>query len=301
MRILISGGTRMIGTYLVNRLHEKGHQIWILSRKERLKNNLPDVGYLYWDGFRLGDWCEQVNYVDAIINLAGENIGLMRWSKDRKRQIIESRINSGRILTEAIKRAKTFPKVFIQASAIGFYGTKNDELLFEEDPPGDDFMAEICKKWESSTLEVETMGIRRIIIRTSVVLSKNEGALNRMLIPFKLFIGGPIGTGRQIISWIHPDDEISAIMFLLENEEARGIYNLSSPKSISNADFGKYLAKIARKPYWLPVPGLALKILLGEMSTLVLDGQNVYPKRLLDAGFKFKYDQIELALKNLLA
>jgi uncharacterized protein (TIGR01777 family) len=301
MRLLISGGTGMIGTLLVTRLLEKGHEISILTRKNRENNNLSNLRYLYWDGSSLGDWCEQINHVDAIINLAGENIGLKRWSDKRKQQITESRINAGRILTEAIKKATNYPKVFVQASAIGYYGTKVPGILTEESPNGDDFLADLSQKWERSSYEIESLGIRRIVIRTGVVLSKNDGALNRMLLPFKLFVGGPIGSGRQIISWIHPEDEIAAIEFLLEKEETSGAYNLTAQESISNAAFGRLLAKTIHRPYWFPVPGMALRLLLGEMSTLVLNGQNVAPKRLIEAGFQFKFGQLNGALKNLMA
>jgi uncharacterized protein (TIGR01777 family) len=301
MRILISGGTGMIGTLLVNRLLEKGHEISILTRKNRENKNSTNVRYFHWDGSNLGDWRTQINQVDAIINLAGENIGLKRWSDEHKKQITKSRINAGRILTEAIKKATNYPKVFIQASAIGYYGTKNPGILTEESPCGNDFLAVLSQNWESSSFEVESLGIRRIVIRTGVVLSKKEGALNRMLLPFKLFVGGPIGSGRQIISWIHPEDEIAAIEYLLENERTSGVYNLTAPESISNAAFGKVLAKMLHRPYWFPVPGFALRLILGEMSTLVLNGQNVSPKRLVEAGFLFKYGQIKVTLKNLMA
>lgn len=300
MRILISGGTGMIGTSLVMRLIENDHEILILTRKIGNRSDSSCVRYLQWDGSCLGDWCDQINQVDAIINLAGENIGLMRWTKKRKKMIFESRINAGNILTGAISKASKLPKVFIQASAIGYYGTKNQGLLTEESPCGDDFLADLSKQWEESTKQIETLGIRRIVIRTGVVLSKTEGALNRMLLPFKLFAGGPIGTGRQIVSWIHHEDEISAIQFLLENQEAKGIYNLTAPYSVSNAAFGKVLAKTIHKPYWFPVPGLFLRLILGEMSSLVLEGQNVIPKRLVEAGFQFKYGDLTDALENIM-
>jgi hypothetical protein len=301
MRILISGGTGMIGRPLVTRLQESGHELWILTRKIGAKHNLQNVEMVHWDGTSMGEWSEYINQVDAIINLAGENIGAMRWSDKRKKLIIESRVNAGEILTEAINKARRRPKVFIQASAIGYYGAESCEMLTEESASGNDFLADICIKWEASSRGLESMGIRRVVIRTGVVLSKNEGALNRMLIPFNLFVGGPIGGGQQMISWIHPFDEVASIQFLLENDDSSGVFNLTAPEPICNADLGKYLAKITHRPYWLPVPAFGLRLLLGEMSTLVLDGQNVTPKRLIEAGFCFKYVKIDDALKNLLA
>jgi len=301
MRILISGGTGMIGKHLIPCLHASGHDLWLLTRSSQKDHSLPNVKMVQWDGFSLGNWREIVNHVDAIINLAGENIGLKRWSVDRKNLIVESRVNAGKILTEAIKRAQKRPSVFIQASAIGIYGANNPDILIEESAYGDDFMADICKKWEASSEKVESFEIRRIVIRTGVVLSKTAGALNRMLIPFNLFVGGPIGNGKQMISWIHPFDEVSAIQFLLENESAKGIYNLTAPNPKSNAEFGKSLARIIHRPFWFPVPAIGLRIILGEMSSLVLDGQNVFPGRLIDAGFSFKFEKIEDALINLMA
>ncbi len=301
MRILISGGTGMIGKQLVNSLHESGHELLLLTRSVQAEHKLPNVKLILWDGSSLGKWGEIVNNVDAIINLAGENIGSKHWSVRQKNLIIESRVNAGKILTEAMIKAKARPKVFIQASAIGIYGVNNSEILTEESAYGDDFMADICKKWEASSEEVESLGIRRIVIRTGVVLSKKAGALNRMLIPFNFFIGGPIGSGKQMISWIHPSDEVSAIQFLLENEKAKGVFNLTAPCPISNAELGKNLAKVTQRPYWLPVPAIGLRILLGEMSTLVLDGLNVTPERLINAGFSFKFEKIEDALINLMA
>jgi hypothetical protein len=300
MRVMMTGGTGMIGAPLAKRLLEKGHEIRILTRRRRRDNSMPRVKFIEWDGKTLGEWSEQIDQVDAIINLAGENIGATRWSNTRKNLIRDSRIKAGEILTQAIGNASAHPKVFIQASAIGFYGTIDKGLLTEKSPPGDDFLAEISKKWEQSCFGVESMGIRRVIIRTGVVLSKQEGALSRMLLPFKFFFGGPLGSGKQMVSWIHLEDEISAICFLLENENARGIYNLTSPESVTNAELGKWIGRITHRPYWLPAPGFALRLLLGEMSTLVLDGQSVIPERLLESGFQFKFDKISDALSDLL-
>jgi uncharacterized protein (TIGR01777 family) len=301
MRILISGGTGMIGKLLVPHLHDKGNELLILTRSISGYNKMHGVKMIQWDGFSMGYWAEYMNQADVVINLAGENIGSQRWSNERKNKIIESRVNSGIILSQAISIARNRPRIFIQASAIGYYGAKSDGTLTEESPSGNDFLAEICKKWEASSLNVESMGMRRIIIRTGVVLSKEAGALNRILIPFNFFIGGPIGSGKQIISWIHPYDVVSAIDFLIEHEKAQGVFNLTAPQPISNAQLGKELAKIIRRPYWLPVPSIGLRLLLGEMSTLVLDGQKVIPQKLISEGFEFKYSNIMDSLSDLMA
>lgn len=301
MRVMMTGGTGMIGSPLAKRLLEKGHEVLILSRSHIGEGSSSKLRFVKWNGRTLGEWVDQLAGVDAIINLAGENIGAMRWSKKRKDLILGSRVTAGETLTQAIGKASIKPKVFIQASAIGFYGTNDQGLITEESLSGNDFLADISKKWERSSFEIESMGIRRVIIRTGVVLSRQEGALGRMLLPFKFFIGGPLGSGRQMVSWIHLEDEISAICFLLENGNTRGIYNLTSPAPAPNAELGKLIARITHRPFWLPVPEFALRFLLGEMSTVVLDGQSVIPERLLEAGFRFKFKDISSALMDILA
>jgi uncharacterized protein (TIGR01777 family) len=300
LRIIISGGTGMIGSALVQQLSSSGHELWILTRRSGGRKVAANIELIHWDGSHQGDWTNHVNQADAIINLAGENIGARRWSKERRSQIIESRRIAGATLTEAIRNAKVLPTVFIQASAIGYYGSNNNEILTELSDPGNDFLADVCRIWEASSLPVENQGVRRVVVRTGVVLSKRAGALQRLLIPVNLFIGGPIGSGKQIISWIHLDDEVAAIQFLLENETARGPYNLTAPEPTSNSQLGRAMARIIHRPYWLPVPSIALRMALGEMSSLVLEGQNVIPKKLTEAGFRFNYENIELALGNLL-
>jgi uncharacterized protein (TIGR01777 family) len=300
LRILIAGGTGMIGIPLVDLLLKSGHELSILTR-EPGKGKFPhNIEQVQWDGSSLTGWSQHIGGMDAVINLAGENIGSQRWSPGRKNLIIESRVNIGKLLTEAIQNASIRLKVFIQASAVGYYGVNNNDVLTELTQSGDDFLAGVCKKWEDSSREVERLGIRRVIIRTGVVLSKELGALNRMLLPFKLFSGGPIGNGRQMLSWIHLADEVGAIRFLLENADARGVYNLTAPEAISNAQLGKVLAKTIHRPYWMPVPAFVLRCFVGEMSTLVLEGQNVFPKRLLEAGFQFKFERIDDALIDIL-
>lgn len=301
MRIMISGGTGLIGQQLVAELLKKGHEVWVLSSTRPEYHNLPGANLIRWDGSSLGQWSEYVDQMDVIINLAGANIGSKRWTIERKRLIVESRVKAGKILTEAIKNSNNHNKVFIQASAIGFYDKNRPEILNEHSPVCKDFMGETCTDWEASSLEVESLGIRRIIIRTGIVLSKQDGVLNRMMLPFKFLIGGPIGNGNQILSWIHIDDEVSAIQFLLENESARGVFNLTSPYPASNSSIGKKMAKIMNRPYWIPAPAIILRFFLGEMSSLVLDGQNIFPKRLLEAGYSFRYERIDDALEDLLA
>lgn len=300
MRVLITGGTGMIGSQLVKSLLADGNQVWVLTRNPQAARLPEGAQAVKWDGRTTTGWGELASRVDGIINLAGENLGAGRWSAARKQRILDSRVQAGQTVTEAIRAALPPPKVLVQASAIGYYGPRDSQPVTEETGHGSDFQVEVCKQWEASTETVEAMGVRRVVIRTSVVLSAHEGALARMLLPFRLFAGGPLGNGKQGFSWIHPADEVAAIRFLLENEAAHGVFNLSAPHPLSNADFGRIIAKVTQRPYWLPAPAFALRLLLGEMSTLVLDGQFVLPKRLLELGFRFRFERAEEALSDLL-
>ena len=301
MRIIIAGGSGFIGSALTKSLLAEGHQIWILTRKPlsaRLTEGGRGVG---WDGRTTSGWGELVSQVDAIVNLAGESLGAGPWSRARKSRIMSSRVESGKAVTDAIRQANPRPKVLIQASAVWFYGPQKDEPVTEGSAPGHGYLAEVCKAWEASSQAVEELGVRRVVIRTGVVLSKDEGALQRMMLPFRLFAGGRLGNGRQGLPWIHPADEVAGIRFLMENEKAHGAFNLSAPELLSNATFGCILARVMRRPYWLPVPAFAMRLLLGEMSTLVLEGQFMLPKKLQELGFNFRFENAEAALRDLLA
>jgi len=300
MRIIVAGGTGFIGTALTKYLLAEGHRVWILTRNlqtARLAEGARGVG---WDGRTTTEWGELVSHVDAVVNLAGESLGSGPWTGARKNRILSSRVEAGKAISAAIRQANPRPKVLIQASAVGFYGPHGDEPVTEESAPGHGFLAEVCRAWEASSQAVEESGVRWVVIRTGVVLSREEGALQRMMLPFRLFAGGPLGHGRQGLPWIHPADEVAGIRFLLENEKAQGVFNLSAPEPLSNTDFGRILAKVMRRPYWLPVPAFALRLLLGEMSTLVLEGQYVLPKRLQGLGFRFRFETAEAALGDIL-
>jgi uncharacterized protein (TIGR01777 family) len=299
MRIIISGGTGFIGKALTKSLLAEGHQVWILTRNLQSAQLVEGACGIGWDGQTTTGWGEMISQVDAIVNLAGENLGSGSWTGARRIRILSSRVEAGKVIYEAIRLANPRPQVLIQASAVGFYGPHGAEPVTEESAPGRGFLAEVCEAWEASSQPIEELGVRRVVIRTGVVLSKNEGALPRMILPFKLYVGGPLGNGRQGLPWIHPVDEVAAIRFLLESEKARGVFNLSAPEPLSNADFGHVLAKVMRRPYWLPVPAFTLRLLLGEMSTLVLEGQYMLPKRLQDLGFNFRFTTAEAALQDL--
>lgn len=308
--VLITGGTGLIGRALSRRLVENGYQVVVLTRNvDRAKQIFADrVDVVQWDYQRADDVVEQVERAGIIVNLAGESIAgettgailTKRWSNAQKQRILQSRVNVGNQLAEAIRIASTKPRVFIQASAIGYYGPSSDDTLDELSPAGSDFLAQVCQAWEESTQAIEALGVRRVIIRTGLVLAKDGGILPLMLLPVKLFVGGALGSGKQYLPWIHMDDEIESIMYLIENNTLSGPFNLVAPTPVRQIDFVRTAGKLLNRPAFLPVPAFVLRLVLGEKATLVLDGQNAVPKRLLEAGFRFNYPELESALQSLL-
>lgn len=301
MRVIITGGTGLIGRYLSESLVRDQHEVIVLTRNPSKASNLPaSVRVERWDGQTAEGWGKLADGADAIVNLAGENIGEGLWTRERKRRIVESRLNAGRAVVQAVQAASTKPDVVVQASGVGYYGDRGDEELTEESAPGDGFLARFAVEWEASTAAVEPLGVRRAIIRTGGVLAREAGALPKMLIPLKLFIGGPLGGGKQWLPWIHIADEVGAIRFLLDNQAARGPFNLVAPQPLTSADFGRELARVIRRPYYMPAPAFAIRLLLGEMSSIVLEGQRATPAKLIQAGYKFRFPDAASALRDLL-
>ncbi len=300
MRVLITGGTGFLGQALAGRLQEAGYEVIVLSRQPERARLPPGMQAVRWDGRASTGWAHLADGAFALINLAGESIG-QRWTEAIKRRIRESRLNAGHAVVAAVAAARTKPQVLLQASAVGYYGPRGDERLTEDDPPGNDFLARLAVDWEASTQPVEAMGVRRIILRTGLVLEQEGGALARLLLPFRLFVGGPLGSGRQGWSWIHRADWVEAVKFLMERPDARGPYNLTAPQPVSNAEFSRVLGRVLGRPSWLPVPALALRLMFGEGADFLLTGQFVLPKRLLEAGFAFRYPDLESALRGILA
>ncbi|MBE3143166.1 MAG: TIGR01777 family protein, partial [Planctomycetes bacterium] len=290
----------LIGQEFTTALLNEGHQVWVLSRNPQTSQVPTGAAVVSWDGHTSRGWEGLVELSNAVVNLAGENIGAGSWSNARKERIRTSRKNSGQAVVAAFQAASRKPKVLLQASAIGFYGPSDDRELSEESPAGNDFLSSICLDWEASTQLVEKMGVRRVIIRTGLVMTTKGGVLPRLMLPFRLFLGGPLGSGQQWYSWIAMQDEIRAMLFLLKNEQAAGAYNLTSPEPLRMSEFGKVLASIIHRPYWLPAPAFALRTLLGEMSILVLTGQKVVPQKLLAEEFHFQFPTLKSALENLL-
>jgi uncharacterized protein len=302
MRVIITGGTGLIGKALAKSLALDRHEVIILSRSpDKHQAGLPSgVRAEQWDAVSARGWGKLADGAAAIVNLAGENLGAGRWSEARKKEIQESRLNAGKAVTEAILAAGVKPGVVIQASAVGYYGVRGDEPVTEADHAGNDFQARVCVDWEESTAEVEAAGVRRVIMRTGVVLDAREGALPRMLLPYRFFAGGPLGSGKQWFSWIHLDDDIAAMRFLIDSPQAAGVYNLSAPNPLTNAEFGRAIGSALGRPSFIPAPGFAIRMVFGEMATIILDGQRVIPERLLASGYKFKYTHAVPALKSIL-
>jgi len=247
MRVLITGGSGLIGRALSANLARDGNEIIILSRQPERIVGLPmGVSARWWDSHTTEGWSSLVDSTDAIINLAGENISSGRWSDERKHAILKSRSSAGQAVVQAVRAAVRKPRIVIQASGIGYYGPYGDEEITEETPPGHDFLAQLAANWESSTASLESLGVRRAIIRTGVVLSIDGGALPRMLLPFRFFAGGRLGSGRQWFPWIHIADEVGAIRFLVENEAANGPFNLAAPFPLTNVEFSRLLGQQLR-------------------------------------------------------
>jgi hypothetical protein len=306
MRVIITGGAGFIGRALAAALTAAGYEVVALSRSPELASGLPAGARAErWDGRTAAGWGALADGALAIVNLAGENLaggGFLpaRWTPERKQLIRRSRLDAGRAVVEAVQAAQARPAVVIQSSGIGYYGTREEGLLTEADKPGADFLAALSVEWEASTAPVGDLGVRHVSIRSGVVLSPTEGALYRLLLPFKLYAGGPLGSGRQGFSWIHPADEIAAIRFLLENPAASGPFNLCAPDPLTNAQFGKTIGRVLGRPSWLPVPAFAMRLALGEVASMVLEGQRATPRKLLDLGFRFRFTEAEAALRDLL-
>ena len=304
MKIILPGGSGMVGSLAAAYFANQGHSVIILSRSPEKSRQqltaLPSSVQVHgWDGATAQGWSELIDGDAAIINLTGENLANRRWTPAQKKIILESRTQPGRAIVQGVEQAPEKPAVVLQVSAVGFYGTSQGEVITEDDPAGNDFPAKVCQAWETTTAPVEALGVRRVVMRTGVVLSERGGALPRLLLPFKLLIGGPLGNGRQWLAWIHELDQIAAFQYFIENPACQGVYNVTSPNPVQNRDFARAIAKAYGRPSWIPAPAFAIRLLFGEMATVVLDGQRVIPQRLLAEGFEFQYAEPLAALKQL--
>jgi len=299
MRVLISGGTGLIGRALSASLLADGHPVWVLTRDPAAAPARDGLTALRWDGRTVGEWSQMLSGMDAVVNLAGENLSRWPWTARRKQRFWDSRVDAGRALTEAVRQASPPPKVLIQSSGINHYGLQGG-VADEAAPPGEDFLARLTIAWEDSTRELDELGVRRCILRTAVVLAKRDSLLSVMALPVRLFAGGRLGSGNQAVPWIHIADVVGAIRYLLDGQTLRGPFNLVAPEPSSNADFYRTLAGVLRRPYWFPTPAFLLRLVLGEMSVLVAEGRYARPDRLLAAGYTFRFVKLEAALRDLL-
>jgi len=300
MKILITGGTGFVGTQLTSRLIQDGNEVTILTRSPKgAKAPSPGISYLHGDPAQKGPWQQSIKDHDVIINLAGASI-FERWTKEHKRAIRESRVNTTRNIVEGIDPASGKKITLFSTSAVGYYGFHGDEKLTEEAPPGNDFLARLAVEWEGEALKAQEKGARIVITRFGIVLGEKGGALGQMIPLFKKFIGGPIGSGRQWFSWVHIKDLAEAFVFLMKHPEISGPVNLCSPNPVRNKDLAKALGKVLHRPSFMPAPGFMIKLVLGEFGSVILEGQRVIPRRLLDSGFAFQYPDIDKALQSLM-
>ena len=294
MKVLLAGGSGFLGSALKKSLEQRGHEVTLLTRR------VPKTSdQVQWDGITTLGWGRIVNEVDAVVNLTGFGLEHWPWTSRQKKRFTDSRVLPGLALVSAIKSASRRPGIFLQISGINHYGLRGEGIADESTPAADDFLAQLTVQWEAATQPVEELGIRRVIARTAPVLSARGGLFPLMALPVRLFAGGKLGDGRQAMPWIHLQDEIGALRFLLENENARGAFNLIAPQPISNADFMKTVATALRRPYWFHAPAFLLRLVLGEMSVLLTDGRYSQPKRLLEHGYNFQFPKLENALMDL--
>ncbi|WP_370221450.1 TIGR01777 family oxidoreductase [Cytobacillus sp.] len=299
MRIAITGGTGFVGNALVKKFLEKKHEIFILTRNISDKQHSKNLNYVQWlnDDDSPEDALEGI---DVFINLAGESINSGRWTEERKKRILNSRITATKEVLRIISRLEEKPYTLINASAVGYYGTSQTETFTEASrKSGTDFLAETVRRWEEEASKAEEFEVRTVFCRFGIILEKNDGALPRMAFPYKLFAGGTVGTGSQWVSWIHLDDAVNGILFCIDQGQLQGPLNFTSPYPVTMKEFGQILGKVLNRPHWMPAPGFALKITLGEMSTLVLEGQKVLPEKLQSLGFDFLYPDLKAALDDI--
>ncbi|MFO0876657.1 MAG: TIGR01777 family oxidoreductase [Gemmataceae bacterium] len=307
MRVFVTGGTGLVGSRLVQQLLTRGDVPVVLSRRpDSARKSLgPHLEIVEGDPARQGPWMDRIPTCDGVIHLAGENVFARRWTDSFKQQLVDSRVQSSNNIASALKReprrADGSPKVLISASAIGYYGPHGDEELTEEASPSQDFMGQLCVDWEKAARSAESVGIRTAQVRVGIVLDKEGGALAKLLTPFRMFVGGPVASGRQYMSWIHHEDLVSLFLFALDNPRVTGPLNGTAPNPVTNSEFSRSLGKALHRPSLVWTPGFALRILLGEAAAIVTSGQRVIPARPLALGYTFRYPTLQPALAQILS
>ncbi len=298
MKIFMTGGTGFVGSTLTARLTREGHDVTILIRSDQEATAGPQTAsFLHGDPTVPGPWQQSLRDYDGIINLAGASI-FSRWTAAQKKAIRESRISTTRNIVDGIDRSRGTSVTLMSTSAVGYYGFHGDEELTEDAPPGDDFLAGVARVWEEEAFKAREKGVRVVITRFGIVVGKNGGALGQMIPLFQKFLGGPLGGGTQWFSWVHMDDLAEAFAFLLKRPDLSGPFNVCSPIPVRNRDLAKALGKALRRPSFMPAPAFMIRLILGEFGSVILKGQRVVPRRLLESGFVFQYPDIERAVAS---
>ncbi|MBD2057380.1 TIGR01777 family protein [Oculatella sp. FACHB-28] len=304
MKVAVTGATGFVGTRLVERLNAEGHTVVVLTRSlERGKQvfptaTFPNVEVFAYAPLESGDWQAVISGCDGVVNLAGEPIAEGRWTPQRKQIILDSRKVGTEKIVEAIARANPKPSVLVNSSAVGYYGTSETATFDESSPAADDFLAQVCQAWEASASKVKESGTRLVILRTGIVLGMG-GAIAKMLPPFQLFAGGPLGSGRQWVSWIHREDLVNLILSALTQPNMEGTFNATAPNPVHMSELCNTLGEVLNRPSWLPVPDFALEALLGDAAIVVLEGQKVLPKQTQSSGFKYQYPLVKQAIQEI--
>lgn len=298
MKLVVTGATGFIGTPLCARLLEQGHMLTLFTRGSPRDPGGPTKRWVHWTPGALREWGTALDGADGVINLAGEPIAAKKWTHLQRHRIETSRVDGTNSLVQAIARAAVKPKFLISASAVGYYGPRGDETITEEAPPGDDFLSFVCREWEEEAKKAEPLGLRVVCLRTGIVLGPGGGALAKMVEPFMFFLGGPLGSGQQWMSWIQLEDHIRLILELIDNTRASGPVNATAPTPVRNKEFCQTLGKVLHRPCWAPVPGFALRLALGDMADMLLTGQRVIPAAAQKLGFQFRYPTVEEALQT---
>ncbi|WP_298612388.1 TIGR01777 family oxidoreductase [uncultured Thermosynechococcus sp.] len=303
MKVVVTGATGFVGQQVVKALSDRGDRVVALvrspARAAKQLASVPRVECIGYTPKAAGDWFAALEGADAVINLAGEPLANGRWTPQRKQEIYESRVVGTRQLVQAIAQCQQRPQVLVSTSAIGYYGTSETETFVETHAAGTDFLAKVCVDWEAAAQGVTDLGVRLVILRFGIVLGE-QGALAKLLLPFQLYLGGPLGSGQQWFSWIHQQDLVRLILTAVDESKMQGVYNATAPEPLTMADFCRVLGEVMQRPSWLPVPAPALQLLLGEGADVVLKGQRVLPERTLAMGFQFEYPNAKAALTNLL-
>ena len=305
MKIAISGATGFVGSRLVERLHTEGHRILVLTRNPTFAQKVfpspafPNLEIIAYTPSVSGTWQDSIAGCDSVVNLAGEPIAEGRWTPERKQEILNTRKLGTQKIVEAIAKANPHPTVLVNTSAIGYYGTSETASFDEDSASGNDFLSQVCREWEAAATKVKDTNVRLVILRFGIVLG-NGGALGKMITPFKLFAGGPIGSGQQWFSWIHLDDIVGLIIQALTKPTMEGVYNATAPQPVRMNDLSTTMGNVMNRPSWLPVPGFAIEAILGDGAKVVLEGQQVLPKRTLESGFEYQYPNLQSALTQIL-